>query len=973
MTRLIDILRHKARTQPDDIALSIADADGRIVSNTPWSEFYSRIERVGSHLLQEFSPGQRLLLAFPQGIDFSVALFACHFAACIPVPVPLPNSKGAAKRLIGVMADSETDLILTNDEFAGPLQKQFPASRVISIDESLRMASIDLAAPRQVEDSDTALIQYTSGSVSDPKGVAITHENLLINLQMITDQREEEFASIVCWVPHFHDMGLISNIYVSAFLGTRLTLLGAGDFVRQPLSWLTAMSEARGTYASVPNFALKLCTRLAHKMKPGEIDLSCVKSIANSSEPTEWEATVAFEAAFAPFGLKPDAIVPNYGMAECTVLGTYYRRDQPSRFIDIDRAALARDRIMLSDDPIQAQRVMSCGRPALDARVIIVDAVSRERLEDGHVGEIWITGPHLAQGYLNKPDLTEEMFGQRPAGFEAGPAYLRSGDLGFLWQGELYVTGRLKDLIIIRGQNYYPRDIEVLAEDASSHVRGGRVVAFQAENSSNQIGLLAEVGPDFDYQTHAQHFISTFQRSLADHYGLTASPIVLLPKHALPRTTSGKIQRRDARRLYLDGKLNPLFEFHPLDGMRQNDAFAGFPKDGDPDRLTDWVLRTLQTVSKSAPVDLDSNLFDLGVDSLGMTHLLIDLEHVSGVSLLEAEFYQEPTAGKLVTMLSSAKAAQDPVLPKRPQNEPPKKKRKTLKDHVVAALRVNGPIVGNYNLPYGLGSQLQNLALATPGVSRVMSKHVRDRFDDFAEAQAIENTPWQRRQNGRINSWSTWRERRLARAETFDQFVTVEGREHIQAARDAGRGIIVGLLHTRMKGLPKFVPELAERPIGAVGNLSAERHEFYGMGELAYHIGAVSAKTTPSSRVAQLHNAHRLLRNGDSVFMFMDTYEGVGGITVPFLGRRRPIRPGMADLALDTDAVILLQQQWLQADGRVTLKFHAPLEPVGDTRSDQVLSLLLQQAALMEEMWRSNLGQMDEEAMRNQLKLPEAR
>lgn len=971
---IIDSVAALARENPSSLALAFHVRGSTDVASLSWKELWDQVVQVGTALAARLDPGDRLLLVFPQGLAFHICQLACHYAGCVPIPVPLPDNKASLERLSGVAEDSDCAAILTAAKFRDDLCAICGDRLVISAEDLLAERPSAIAPPYRAAEDDIAFIQYTSGSVGTPKGLVVSHGNLIANLRMLSEGRREDLGVIVCWVPHFHDMGLIGNFYLALFVGAELHLCDAADFVRQPLSWVRLLSSTRATYTTVPHFALKLCSRVVHLLQPGEVDLSPMRWLCNSSEPIDWEGLAEFESAFAPFGLTTGAVVPHYGLAECTVLASYVTESRP-RYLDVDRDQFVKGNIALAEDHASAQRIINCGRGLVDCDFAIVDPETRRRHNPDRIGEIWISGSHVARGYWGKPELTAEIFDQAIAGEPGDTRYVRSGDLGFVHEGDLYITGRMKDLIIIRGQNYYARDIEILAERASPFVRGGRVVAIPLDRSGQEtIGILAEVSEDFDYRNHAQDFVHSFSRLLAEHFGLSPSAIVIVSKHSLPRTTSGKIQRVDAKRLFEGSRLRPLFQFEPTQPLSAADGAAGFPGLQNQKLLRTWLVARLTALSGIPAISDQSDLFELGVDSLGMTNFILELEDVAQTSLLDERFYESPTLATLIQLLAGEPDSGPGIANDEPQQTqgiaPPK--ARTFKQRLSRHLRDRGPIWGPLRLAYGPGSRLLDHMVKSNRLQKRLSTPFLARLNGLIEEQGFEDSEKLKYDVARSYNWSGWRESCLSDPGIFAEYVTVKGIEYIQAAQDAGRGIILAMMHSRLKGLPKFIPELASRTIGAIANLPPERLEFYGMGDLAYKTGAFASRTIPSARVAQIHNAHRLLAKGDTVIMFMDTYEGVGGIAVPFLGRQRPIRPGIGELALDTGATILPLQPWLHDDGRMTLELKEPLQASGVSREEQLLSLMTQQVVVMETMWRENPGQMDAEAMKLQLDLPPA-
>ncbi|HEV7516296.1 MAG TPA: AMP-binding protein, partial [Thermoanaerobaculia bacterium] len=487
---LVDLLQARACGLPRRAYTFLAKGE-REVAHLTYAELDLRAHAVGARLAESGLAGQRALLLYPPGLEFIVAFFGCLYAGVVAVPAYPPGSQRGLPRLLAIAADARPAAVLTTGEVAAKLGAL--ATQVPQLQQLRWLATDEMGdgpatgwEPRPQPGEAPAFLQYTSGSTSTPKGVVVSHGNLLHNERMIRQAFEQsEESVIVGWLPLYHDMGLIGNVLQPLYAGASCYLMSPLDFLERPRRWLAAVSRYRATTSGGPNFAYDLCLR---KIGPAEregLDLSSWRVAFNGSEPVRSQTLNDFAAAFAPCGFRPAAFFPCYGLAEATLFVTGGTRGEAPRIAAFSPAALEADRAVPAPDE-GGRELVSSGRPWMGQEVIIVEPESRRRCAEGGVGEIWIAGPSVAQGYWRRPEATEEDFRARLADEPAAGPFLRTGDLGFLDGGELFVTGRLKDLIILRGRNLYPQDVEQLAERADPALRPGCGAAFGIEVSGEE-------------------------------------------------------------------------------------------------------------------------------------------------------------------------------------------------------------------------------------------------------------------------------------------------------------------------------------------------------------------------------------------------------------------------------------------------------------------------------------------------------
>jgi fatty acid CoA ligase FadD32 len=560
-----------------------------------WAQFGARNRAVGARLQQVTQPGDRVAILCPQNLDYLVAFYGTLYSGCIAVPLFDPAEPGHVGRLHAVIDDCSPSAILTTTESAEGVRKFFrnrPAKerpRIIAVDAvPVEVGSTWEAVPA---DADTiAYLQYTSGSTRSPAGVQITHLNVATNLvQLIHALEVEEGQRGVSWLPFFHDMGLIT-IMVSTMVGHHISFMTPAAFVRRPIRWIRELAvkgEDRGqTYSAAPNFAFEHAA-LRALPKDGEppLDLSNVKAIMNGSEPISELSVRKFNEAFAPYGFEEKAIKPSYGMAEATLFVSNTPMGEPPKIIHVDRDALNNNRFVeVPADSPYAVAEASAGKMSVAQWATIVDSDTATEQPDGQIGEIWLHGNNMGSGYWDREQETQETFRNilksrittsHAEGAPDDAFWVRTGDYGTFFEGDLYITGRVKDLIIIDGRNHYPQDVEYSAQEASRALRTGYVAAFsvpanqlppavfnnphsglkfEPDNTSEQLVIVGERAPGAHKLDH-QPIADDIRAAIAVRHGVTVRDVLLVPAGAIPRTSSGKIGRRACRTAYLDGSL----------------------------------------------------------------------------------------------------------------------------------------------------------------------------------------------------------------------------------------------------------------------------------------------------------------------------------------------------------------------------------------------------------------------------------
>ncbi len=575
-----------------------------------WAQFGRRLRAVAARLQQVTSPGDRVAILAPQGLDYVIAFFAAIYAGTIAVPLFDPDEPGHSDRLHAVLGDCEPTAILTASQSAAGVRAFFrglPAAqrpRIIAVDAIPDSVGETWVEPNAKID-DIAYLQYTSGSTRTPAGVEITHRAVGVNaLQMVDSMEITVDSRGVTWLPMFHDMGLLTVI-LPALGGRYITIMSPRAFVQRPWRWikeLAAVSDGAGTFAAAPNFAFEHAAQRGLPKNGEPLDLSNVIGLINGSEPVTTSSMKKFNDAFAPYGLPKTAIKPSYGMAEATLfVSTINHRDE-AKVVYVDRVELnAGNFVVVEKDAVGAIPQVSTGEVARSQWAAIVNSDTASEVTDDHVGEIWLHGENIGKGYWGREQETAETFHNKlvsriPEGSHAEGAaddakWMRTGDYGVYHGGELYITGRVKDLVIVDGRNHYPQDIEFSAQEASKALRPGFVAAFSVplnqlpsvvfefsgsaltkdpDDSSEQLVIVAERAPGSGKADPAP-IADEVRTAVSTRHGVTVRDVLLVPAGSIPRTSSGKIARRACKAAYIEGTLRGGYQQSAFPDVEQPD------------------------------------------------------------------------------------------------------------------------------------------------------------------------------------------------------------------------------------------------------------------------------------------------------------------------------------------------------------------------------------------------------------------
>ncbi len=568
----LSIAMAHAEKTPDALAyIYLIDGEDQQVSIT-FGEL-DRQARAFAATLQKISkPGDRALLLYPSSLDFVVAFMGCLYAGVISAPTTVPHLKRSTPRLKLMMDDAKASIACTTQpvyEKISLLVADNPEFSNIQwvISESVpKSAAIEWKKP-DIQPDDIAFLQYTSGSTSAPKGVIITNFNLLRTVEDIVFGSDfDNQSTMVSWLPIFHDMGLVYGLLAPLYGGRPCYIMSPVSFLEKPVRWLRAMSKYHATHTAAPNFAFDVCTRKVPEEEKSSLDLSALKFVVNAAEPVRLETMQDFAVAFKKSRFRYEAFAPSYGLAEVTVKATSKKIDQVPSYCSLDVNEIEKNRIsFVPDQDPNSYKVVGCGWSAIGADIQIVNSETSQLCAGNEIGEIWIQSDSVAKGYWQTPKASKVTFQAMIAGYDGGP-FLRTGDMGFIHERELHITGRIKDMIIIQGKNYYPQDIELTVEKCHEAIRPSCGAAFAiTENGAEKLIVVQEVKREYRKSDELAEVANKVRMAVAKNHGLRVNAISLIMPSTIEKTTSGKIQRSATRESFLNKSLEVLYEWHAPD------------------------------------------------------------------------------------------------------------------------------------------------------------------------------------------------------------------------------------------------------------------------------------------------------------------------------------------------------------------------------------------------------------------------
>ncbi|MDF5727867.1 MAG: amino acid adenylation domain-containing protein [Rhizonema sp. PD38] len=659
---LVDLLRHRALHQPSRAAYTFLQNGNLEAGNLTFEQLDRRARAIAAYLQSLKAGGERALLLYPQGLEFIAAFFGCLYAGVIAIPAPPPDStrlKRSLPRLQAIALDAGATLVLTTESIQTQLVEntshiicEFPNVHWLCTKEVADSKAQEWLQPEINRDT-IAYLQYTSGSTSTPKGVMLSHGNLIHHAAYLQNALEYALNSVtVTWMPYFHDYGLVQGTIVPLYTNTPCYLMSPFAFIKRPFDWLEAISRYRGTHSQGPNFAYDQCLRRITPQQRTQLDLSSWQSAGIGAEPISPKVMQDFIQTFAPYGFRAEAFAPGYGLAEATLGVSTSRMGELPVFCTFDAASLQKNQVVeATKHHIQRRTIPGCGSLVGDTKVVIVNPEKLTQCAPDEVGEIWVSDPSVALGYWQRFEETEKTF--RAQLQDAGEeTFLRTGDLGFILDGELFVTGRIKDLIIILGRNYYPQDIELTVERSHKALRFNGGAAFSVEvNGEERLVVVQEIERDQLENLDVSEVVEAIHQAVAEEHELKVYAVVLIKSGSLPKTSSGKIQRHACRNAFLSGTLNVV-------GWTQNSSNQAeflHPRTPTEEKIAQIWAECLGLLR----VGINDNFFTLGGNSLLATQIISRLREAYSLEIALGTLFESPTVAQLARTITQLRTSND--------------------------------------------------------------------------------------------------------------------------------------------------------------------------------------------------------------------------------------------------------------------------------------------------------------------------
>ncbi len=961
---ILQMIETNALEKPDEIVFASLQNGTAPTDTLTYAQLRDAVASVAQHLRTLAAPGERVILLYEHAFDFVVPFIACLYAGLIAVPTPLPNTftaKRVLSRMQGILQDAKPVLVLTTSDNLSSLESTYGDSLGGSNLHWVATDQISSAAekwsPVDAEAGQVAYLQYTSGSTSSPKGVMVTFGNITHQVDYLSRLwvKDGQITGMVCWMPYYHDMGLFSGIFFPIYQRIPCYLMSPVTFIRHPEYWLEAVSSFRASHTVGPVFAYELCSQKLTPEQVARLDLSCLKLACLGAEPIRAGIIEEFIKVFEPFGFSPKAVQPGYGLAEATLGVTGNPVGAGAIMVSFDKADLADRRATPSDSPA-ATLLISSGRNFSDVPVLIVNEKTLRKCGPGEIGEIWVGGDSVAAGYWNKEEENRRVFQAFTTDTNEGP-FLRTGDLGFIHEGFIYIAGRIKDMMIFQGQNFYPQDIEWVVQESHPALQSGACAAYSIDvDDHERLVITQEVMEKRPDQAMLEQIASAIRRAVATHHGISVHAVVLIRRGTIPKTSSGKIQRHAARQDFLTGKTESVL--HISYSAAQAETAA--PKTD----LEAALLEIFEQVLKVSPIGVEQDFFELGGDSLAFLQVVDLVEERLGLNVPLDQPLPAITVRALAEVLRG-KGAQNVDHSHQDGFSSSSAYKVALQQLLVNLLKL---------FPYSFtdgflrwyGRQRWVELLFFPGDRKSIAQLLLAAGQPAPSSKMIAEWIY----SGLLYHW------RIAALNTDKEFahrVRVSGLEHLAKLHESEHGTIIlssntGLKHLALHAIQGLVSENimqvggGKRTLGLIGLTDIKSRFMLDIEE-----EMVKSKSHLSFQIAK---GKQVLEQGGMLFIAGDGSRGLRKLEIPFLKRLRPFGTGFAELAVTTDATVIPVFTFLRADGTAEVHFHPALTVPPGTREEQVRSLVEQYARLLEEYWKSDLPNVRRKQIRQYLTLP---
>ncbi|WP_372364448.1 AMP-binding protein [Candidatus Uabimicrobium sp. HlEnr_7] len=671
---IVDILQNHANSRSEKSAVTFLK-DTEIHESLTYKQLDSKIKAFAALMQKRGLENQRALLLLPPGMDFVISFFSCLYSKVIAVPAYPPDTnrlEHTLERLQSIISSAQISVVITTKEVLSITEKMMSKFAIdkwkdlqwLTPDDAQSGAEARWVSPDLNQD-DLAFLQYTSGSTGKPKGVMVSHGNLIANQHMIQEASNcNEDSIVACWLPLYHDMGLIGGMVQPLYCGASYYFMSPLDFLRKPVRWLKVISKYKATISGAPNFAYDICThKISNDVLQG-LDLSNWKTAFSSSETVRYSTMKNFVKRFCEYGFQMRNFRPCYGLADAT-LAVSWAVNKEVLTCSVSKEQLEAGSVTICEDKNDSIVLVGLGKPCLDTIVRVVDEKTLQPIADGKIGEIWVCGPQVAQGYWNQKQKTDETFNNFIGDTGEGP-FLRTGDLGFLYKGEVFITGRTKDVMIIRGRNIYSHDIEYqisLTQEFCPEIRPGCSAAFSIEKQNEEtLVILQEINPEKNPTFDIKKTATTIRSAILKNFGIRAYAVIFLKPGQLPKTSSGKLMRFACKKAFLSDFKEIILSVIAKDIIDDNyDSSNAQVKSSKEisdkeDIVLDWLQQRL-SVEKNQ-IDIYQNFASYGLESVDIVEFGAYLEEKSNVLIPETMFFDFQNINELCKYVNEAVCSQ---------------------------------------------------------------------------------------------------------------------------------------------------------------------------------------------------------------------------------------------------------------------------------------------------------------------------